>query len=59
MQNGQQKDVLFVDGWKIGMITKLLSATGISIIYRIFIASLRIWVLKLKFLGGRRLYYIL
>lgn len=49
MQNGQQKDVLFVDGWKIGMITKLLSATGISIIYRIFIASLRIWVFKLKF----------
>jgi hypothetical protein len=22
MQNGQQKGVLFVDGWKIGMITK-------------------------------------
>ena len=22
MQNGQRKDVLFVDGWKIGMITK-------------------------------------
>jgi hypothetical protein len=49
MQNGQLKGVLFVDGWKIGMITKLLYATGISIIYRIFIASLCYWVLKSKF----------
>lgn len=32
MQNGRQKDVLFVDGLKIMKITKLLSVTGISII---------------------------
>ncbi|KAH7522876.1 hypothetical protein JRO89_XSUnG0090500 [Xanthoceras sorbifolium] len=31
MQNGQQKDVLSVDGLKIGTATKLLSATGSSI----------------------------
>jgi len=32
MQNGRQKDVLFVDGSKIGRITKLSSVTGVSII---------------------------
>lgn len=32
MQNGPQKDVLFVDGLKIGIITKLLSVAGVSII---------------------------
>lgn len=29
MQSGQQRDVLFVDGLKIGTTTRLLSATGI------------------------------
>lgn len=32
MQNGQQKDVPFADGLKIGKITKLLSVTGVFII---------------------------
>jgi hypothetical protein len=40
MQNGPQKDVLFVDGLKIGMTTKLLSATGVSIIHWIFMPTL-------------------
>jgi len=32
MQNGRQKDVLFVDGSKIGRITKLSSVISVSII---------------------------
>jgi len=32
MQNGQHKDVLFVDGSKIGRIIKLSSVTCVSII---------------------------
>jgi hypothetical protein len=36
MRNGQQRDVRFADGLKIGKITKLLSATGALIIIHDF-----------------------
>jgi len=35
MQNGQQKDVPFADGLKIGNITKLSSVTGVVIIVHV------------------------
>lgn len=35
MQNGQQKDVPFADGSKIGNITKLSSVTGVVIIVHV------------------------
>ena len=40
MQNGQRKDVLSVDGLKIGMIIKLLFATGASFVYWICVPTL-------------------
>ena len=33
MENGQQKDVLFADGLKIGKITKLLFVTGLFVLF--------------------------
>lgn len=36
VQNGRQKDVLFVDGLKIGKITNLSSVTGVSIIVDLY-----------------------
>jgi len=36
MQNGRQKDVLFVDGLKTMMITKLSSVIGVLIIVDLY-----------------------
>lgn len=49
VQNGRQKDVLFVDGLKIGKITNLSSVTGVSIIVDLYPLAVELFCMTYLF----------
>ena len=50
MQSGQQNDVLYVDGLRIGTITKLLFATGVTILHESLCLIITFYAFELQFI---------